>query len=121
MSVASLLGTAAMPLAYVGIALAAGWPVFGEQWPLLAFALLIAFLIVFKHRGNIARLRAGTELRLARRPHRNGDGGHNGNGDGNGDGNGQPQDEPGGHGKSGEGNADERGPGPPGGRRMTNP
>jgi hypothetical protein len=38
--------------------------VFDRQWPLLAFAVLVAVMIVWKHRGNIARLRAGTEHRF---------------------------------------------------------
>ena len=46
---------------------ARGWPVTGSQWPLLAFAIVIPAMIVYKHRGNIARLRAGTESRFARR------------------------------------------------------
>ncbi len=62
-SVASILAAAAFPLAYVLIGLWYGWPVFGEQTPLLIFALLMATMIVVKHRGNIARLLAGTEHR----------------------------------------------------------
>jgi glycerol-3-phosphate acyltransferase PlsY len=86
MSLASLLATVTLPLAYIGIGLAAGWPVFGDQLPLLIFCLLIAALIIYKHRANIARLRAGTELRIPRataRPHSHGEGaGGNGNGNG---------------------------------------
>ena len=55
----------------LGVAL--GWPVFGIQWPLLAFAVIVAGLIAYKHRGNLARLRAGTEPRFERRPGTNGD------------------------------------------------
>jgi hypothetical protein len=47
--------------------LTAGMPVFGDRWPLLAFAVLVAVMVVVKHRGNIARLRAGTEPRMVRR------------------------------------------------------
>jgi acyl phosphate:glycerol-3-phosphate acyltransferase len=72
-SVGSLAGAATFPIAYVGLGLALGWPVLGVQWPLLAFALLVATLIVYKHRGNLARLRAGTEPRFERRPGTNGD------------------------------------------------
>ena len=43
-----------------------GVAVLGRQWPLLAFAVLMAGLIVYKHRANIARLRAGTELRFGK-------------------------------------------------------
>jgi len=88
MSVASLLATVTLPVAYLVIGLALKWPVFGEQLPLLVFCLLIATLIIYKHRANLVRLRAGTELRIPRtsaRPHGNGDGtngnGHHRNGD----------------------------------------
>ena len=62
-SIASILAALVFPVVYVLVALVLGWPVFGEQWPLLAFALLVAAMIVYKHRSNIARLRAGTEPR----------------------------------------------------------
>jgi glycerol-3-phosphate acyltransferase PlsY len=84
MSVASLLATVTLPVAYIAIGQALGWHPFTDQLPLLAFCLLIAGLIIYKHRGNIARLRAGTELRIPRataRPHGNRDG-TNGNGNG---------------------------------------
>src|SRR6266704_2225283 len=38
----------------------------GGRWPLLVFAVLVAFMVVWKHRENIARLRAGTEPRFAK-------------------------------------------------------
>ena len=66
-SAASIAGSVTFVLAYLGIGLALGWPVFGAQWPLLAFAALIAAMIVYKHRGNLARLRAGTEHRIGAR------------------------------------------------------
>src|SRR4051794_27530067 len=66
-SLGSILGAVAFPLAYVLVAgLGWGWPTLGRQWPLLAFAVLMAGLIVYKHRANIARLRAGTELRFGK-------------------------------------------------------
>ena len=67
-SLASIVAALVFPVAYVGIGLSLGWPVFGEQWPLLAFAVLVAAMIVYKHRSNIARLRAGTESRFESRP-----------------------------------------------------
>lgn len=33
-------------------------------WPLLAFGLLMSFLIIWRHRGNIGRLLAGTENKI---------------------------------------------------------
>ena len=55
------------PIAYFGIGSLRGWNVLGEQLPLLIFAILIALLIVYKHRSNVARLIAGTENRFVRR------------------------------------------------------
>jgi acyl phosphate:glycerol-3-phosphate acyltransferase len=66
-SLASMVGAAFFPVAYVLVGLSMGWPVTRGQWPLLAFAILIPALIVYKHRGNIARLRTGTESRFAKR------------------------------------------------------
>ena len=54
---ASMLGTIALALT---IALKGAGP------PLLAFGILAVLLIVFTHRGNIARMRAGTEPRARR-------------------------------------------------------
>jgi len=63
-SLASIIGSALFPVAFLVIGLALHRPVFGEQWPLLAFAVLMGGLILYKHRGNLARLRAGTENRI---------------------------------------------------------
>jgi glycerol-3-phosphate acyltransferase PlsY len=63
-SVGSILGAAIFPLAYLGIGGWLGWDVGGRQLPLLIMAVLMCGLIIFKHRGNIARLRAGTEPRV---------------------------------------------------------
>jgi len=62
-SVASITAAVLFPVSYVMIALVCGWPVFREQLPLLGFSVLVAAMIVYKHRSNIARLRAGTEPR----------------------------------------------------------
>jgi len=66
-SLASIIAACAFPLIYIAVGLALGWPVFGAQLPLLAFAILIALMITLRHRGNITRLRAGTENRFARK------------------------------------------------------
>ncbi|MDB5322972.1 MAG: plsY [Phycisphaerales bacterium] len=60
-SLASIVGAVAFPIVYVAVSLLRGQPVLGERWPLLAFCVLVALMVVWKHRGNIARLRAGTE------------------------------------------------------------
>ena len=65
-SVGSLGAAVTFPLAYVGFALAGNWHPLGGQSPLLIFAVVISGLVIFKHRSNIARLRAGTENRMGR-------------------------------------------------------
>ena len=69
-SMASILAAIAFPIAYVaiGLTMRPGWPVLGSQLPLLIFAAFIAVMIIYKHRTNLARLRAGTELRVGQRP-----------------------------------------------------
>lgn len=66
-SLASMVGAAVFPLCYLGVGLGMGWPVFGRQWPLLVFAVVMGGLVVYRHRSNIARLRAGTESRFERK------------------------------------------------------
>lgn len=66
-SLASIAGAVTFPLIYLAIGWWRGWPIFGAQLPLLIAACLLAALIVFKHRGNIVRLWAGTENRLGSR------------------------------------------------------
>jgi glycerol-3-phosphate acyltransferase PlsY len=67
-SLASIVGSALFPVYYVVVGLLMGWPVFTAQLPLLVFATVMAALIVYKHRSNIARLRAGTESRFVPKP-----------------------------------------------------
>ncbi len=54
-SVGSIATALALPFA--GIAL-------GEPWPVLVFAVAAGVAVLVLHRGNIARLRAGTESRF---------------------------------------------------------
>ncbi|MDB5296144.1 MAG: plsY, partial [Phycisphaerales bacterium] len=65
-SLASIAAAVVLPVAYLAFAVALGWQPLGPQWPVLAFTLLMAGLIAFRHRSNIARLRAGTEHRFGR-------------------------------------------------------
>jgi glycerol-3-phosphate acyltransferase PlsY len=61
-SLGSIIGTCALP---IGLALQA---VYGAlAWPVVWYGVAVAALIVFQHRDNIARLRAGTERRLGQR------------------------------------------------------
>jgi glycerol-3-phosphate acyltransferase PlsY len=63
-SLSSIIGAVAFPVVYLAVALLRGQGVLGERWPMLAFAVLVAVMVVVKHRSNIARLRAGTEARF---------------------------------------------------------
>jgi len=65
-SVGSMVGASSFPAAYIAIGVGLGrWHISGPQFPLLCFAILFPLLLIFKHRTNIARLRAGTELRYS--------------------------------------------------------
>jgi glycerol-3-phosphate acyltransferase PlsY len=66
-SLASMVGAGAFPIVYLAIGLGMGWPVFGSQLPLLLFGASMPVMIIYRHRANIARLRAGTENRLPKR------------------------------------------------------
>jgi len=63
-SLASMVAAAAFPIIYLAVGVGIGWPVFGAQLPLLVFGLLIPLMIVYRHRANIARIRAGTESKV---------------------------------------------------------
>lgn len=63
-SVASIIAAILFPITYLALGLYRGWPVFTSQLPLLLFAILIGAMVVYRHRSNIARLRAGTENRF---------------------------------------------------------
>ena len=65
-SVSSILAAISFPAIYAAIGLQR-WNITGAQLPLLCFAIAVPLLIIYKHRGNIARLRAGTEPRFDRK------------------------------------------------------
>jgi glycerol-3-phosphate acyltransferase PlsY len=65
-SLGSMTSACAFPVLYFAFGRWRGWDVTGNQLPLLVFSVLIAVLIVIKHRTNIARLLAGTENRIGR-------------------------------------------------------
>jgi glycerol-3-phosphate acyltransferase PlsY len=60
-SLASIASALSFPIAYLIAAILFRWPLTNQQLPLLIFAIIVAALIVYKHRTNIARLKAGTE------------------------------------------------------------
>jgi len=57
-SLASILAACSLPVIAAAL---------DEPWPVIGFAIAAAPAVVFLHRGNIARLRAGTENRFALR------------------------------------------------------
>jgi acyl-phosphate glycerol 3-phosphate acyltransferase len=63
-SLASMVAAGAL----VGTQLLLPVPWSAERWPFTLFALLAAVVVIGKHRGNIQRLRAGTENQLAESP-----------------------------------------------------
>jgi glycerol-3-phosphate acyltransferase PlsY len=66
-SLGSISGAIMLVVSYIVIGLFRGWDIFGAQLPLLIFVTLLAGMIIYRHRENIARLRAGTEPKFVSR------------------------------------------------------
>lgn len=66
-SLSSMVAAGAFPILYAALAWWNGAGVLAERWPLLLFAILVAVMVIWKHRGNIKRLRAGTEPRFVKK------------------------------------------------------
>ena len=62
-SLASISAAAGFPLGFLLLILQLERWEFARLWPLFVFSCLIAALVIVRHRGNIARLLAGTENR----------------------------------------------------------
>jgi acyl phosphate:glycerol-3-phosphate acyltransferase len=60
-SVFSIVAAVSLPVAAV---------LLGEPWPVLVFSIAAALGVLLLHRGNLARLRAGTETRVQLRRRR---------------------------------------------------
>ncbi len=71
-SLASCLAALSLPISLPLLALAASrlgpWSL-TSVWPFEVVAILLAALVLLKHRSNIARLRAGTEPTVGANPH----------------------------------------------------
>jgi glycerol-3-phosphate acyltransferase PlsY len=65
-SLASLLAAGVLPAATLGVGLWGGRRI-GELLPFLCVTVAMSALVVVRHRGNIARLRAGTESRIGQK------------------------------------------------------
>jgi len=65
-SVSSIVAVAAFPVFFGALARLNRdqWGPFADLWPLHLFGVVIAVLVVYRHRANISRLLAGTENRI---------------------------------------------------------
>ncbi len=63
-SLGSVVAAVALPILFVCYMRFRGESILGDNWPLLMFLLLVGSLVIYRHRGNIARLRAGTESKI---------------------------------------------------------
>ena len=59
-SLGSIVAAASLPVSYLIFAMLLGWDL-SRQWPILVLLVLVATLVVVRHRANISRLLAGTE------------------------------------------------------------
>jgi len=62
-SVGSILAGVCFPIFYLVILLYRGGKVI-DHWPFMAFCVLVAVLVVVRHKANIARILTGTETRV---------------------------------------------------------
>ncbi|HPP55464.1 MAG TPA: glycerol-3-phosphate 1-O-acyltransferase PlsY [Anaerohalosphaeraceae bacterium] len=68
-SLASILAAAAYPLILLAaVCLLPGWT-FANLWPLFLVAVPVPALVIWRHRANIQRIRAGTESRIGQKKH----------------------------------------------------
>ena len=65
-SLGSVVAAGAFPLLFLATARLAGWTV-SDMLPLLTFAILMALLVILRHRANLRRLLRGQENKIARR------------------------------------------------------
>lgn len=63
-SLASVMAGVSFPIAYCAISLYSRPGTLRDSWPLLGFAVLLAVMLLVRHRGNLGRLLAGTEAKI---------------------------------------------------------
>lgn len=73
-SLSSIAAAVAFPIVYIALALACGWDPCGRQLSLLVFAVVMAALVVYRHRTNLQRLLAGQENRFGKKSPNGADG-----------------------------------------------
>lgn len=66
-SLSSIIAAVAFPIVYLVLGALSGWDPWGRQRSLLIFAVVIAALVVYRHRSNLQRLLAGQENRFGKR------------------------------------------------------
>lgn len=66
-SLGSIAAAVVFPFAYVGIGIWHRWDILGRQLPLLVLAVGLCSLVIWRHRENIRRIRAGTENKIRSR------------------------------------------------------
>ncbi|MCP4248425.1 MAG: glycerol-3-phosphate 1-O-acyltransferase PlsY [bacterium] len=66
-SLASIVAGISFPIAYCAISLYLRPGTLGDSWPLLGFAVLLAVMVLARHRGNLGRLLAGTEAKIGQK------------------------------------------------------
>jgi len=71
-SLSSIVAVTAFPVIFALLAILNRdrWGGFSVLWPLQVFGIVIAALVVYRHRSNIGRLLAGTEPKIGGSPHR---------------------------------------------------
>jgi glycerol-3-phosphate acyltransferase PlsY len=65
-SLGSIIAAWSVPISFTIICLAAGWRI-GEHIPLLGLSIVLSIFILIRHRGNLVRIQAGTENKVAGR------------------------------------------------------
>jgi glycerol-3-phosphate acyltransferase PlsY len=68
-SLASVLAALVLPVALVVFTRLDAQRSLSDRWPLVVFALLLAILIIWRHRENLARLVKGTEAKVGQGSH----------------------------------------------------
>lgn len=66
-SLGSIAAAVVFPFAYLAIGLWQHWQIFGRQLPLAVFTCVVSGLVIWRHRENIRRLKAGTENKIRTR------------------------------------------------------
>lgn len=64
-SLSSLIAAVVLPFAFLGFSWQQHWPL-DQHYPLLCLTVTVAAMVIFRHRGNIGRLLAGTENKVGR-------------------------------------------------------